>query len=102
MRPPRTTGALLKVLNTLLAAQAAGAEMYGLELAENAKVKPGTLYPILDRLEGLGWITPRWEDIDPSNEGRPKRCYYRLTGEGTHEARTILAEHAVGAPQWTI
>ena len=29
------------------------------------------MHPILARLEGVGWLTSRWEDIDPSVEGRP-------------------------------
>ena len=38
----------------------------------------GMLYPILHRMEKLGWIESFWEE---SNAGR-KRKYYRLLGEG--------------------
>jgi DNA-binding PadR family transcriptional regulator len=43
----------------------------------------GMLYPVLHRLERLGYIEARWE---LSDTGR-KRKYYRITGEG----RTQLA-----------
>ena len=37
-----------------------------------------------------GWLASRWEDIDPTQEGRPRRRLYRLTGEGEIAARRIL------------
>ena len=40
-------------------------EMYGLELSEETGLQPGTAYPILLRLEHEGWVTSRWEDVDP-------------------------------------
>jgi len=44
----------------------------------------GMLYPVLHRLERLGYVTARWEN---SEIGR-KRKYYRITSEG----RAQLAE----------
>ncbi len=69
-------------------------ELYGLEVSERAHLKTGTIYPILARLEQSGWLSSRWEDIDPSREGRRPRRYYRLTGLGQREARQVLAETA--------
>ena len=57
-------------------------EVYGLELARAAGLPSGTVHPILARLEGLGWVTSRWEDVDPVEAGRPPRRYYRLTSLG--------------------
>ena len=65
---------------------------YGLELAERAGLKSGTLYPILTRLERNGLVESSWEDVDPSVAGRPARRYYRLTAEGLHTAATVLSE----------
>ena len=72
------------VLGVLLAD--AEAERYGLEIAEASGLPSGTLHPILARLEGLGWVTSRWEDVDPRAVGRPARRYYRLTSTGRREA----------------
>jgi PadR family transcriptional regulator PadR len=69
------------------------AEWYGLELAKRARLGPGTIYPTLDRLLKAGWLERRWEDIDPTIEGRPRRRLYRLTGIGAPAARQALAEH---------
>src|SRR3954465_2131497 len=68
-----------------------GRELYGVEIGERAVLRGGTVHPILARLEGLGWLTSRWEDIDPQAEGRPPRRYYRLTAEGSLAARAALA-----------
>jgi PadR family transcriptional regulator, regulatory protein PadR len=66
-------------------------ELYGLELSEETGLLPGTAYPILLRLENEGWVTSRWEDIDPRAEKRPARRYYRLTAAGAAQADAALA-----------
>ena len=52
----------------------------------------GTVHPIPARLEALGWVESRWEDIDPKAEGRPARRYYRITALGAEQARAELAK----------
>jgi PadR family transcriptional regulator PadR len=66
-------------------------ELYGLELSEETGLLPGTAYPILFRLEHEGWVTSRWEDIDPHTEKRPPRRYYRFTAAGAAQASAALA-----------
>ena len=66
-------------------------EMYGLELSEETGLQAGTAYPILLRLEHEGWVTSRWEDVDPRAEKRPARRYYRLTADGAVQASAALA-----------
>jgi PadR family transcriptional regulator PadR len=75
------------------------ADWYGLELSKRSGLKPGTIYPILDRLLKADWLERRWEDIDPAVEGRPKRRLYRLTGVGEAAARRVLDEHLVSLRQ---
>jgi PadR family transcriptional regulator PadR len=77
------------VLRALLADPTA--ELYGVEIGDAAGLRSGTVHPILARLEGLGWVTSRWEDIDPSVEGRPARRYYAIDPNGEAAARTALA-----------
>lgn len=52
------------------------------------------MHPILARLERLGRLSSRWEDVDPSAEGRPARRYYRLTADGAVAAGAALARAA--------
>jgi PadR family transcriptional regulator PadR len=42
-------------------------------------------------LEREGWVTSRWEDVDPRAEKRPARRYYRLTAGGAVQASAALA-----------
>ncbi|PLT29370.1 PadR family transcriptional regulator [Peribacillus deserti] len=64
-------------------------DMYGYELTEKIekesegylKMKEGTLYPALKKLEAKGMIESYWEE---SREG-PRRKYYSLTDEGIQE-----------------
>jgi len=57
-----------------------------------AKLKSGTLYPILLRLEQAKWLESRWEADDPRQLGRPRCRLYRLTGLGARKANKVLAE----------
>ncbi|MFI5936916.1 PadR family transcriptional regulator [Actinoplanes sp. NPDC051494] len=81
----RMTSSVLKVVAALLADPAA--EQYGLQLMQATGLPSGTLYPILVRLERAGWLRSRWEDVDPTAEGRPSRRYYQLTADGVADAR---------------
>ena len=42
-------------------------------------------------IERIGWVESRWEEVDPREEGRPARRYYRLTASGVSLAREALA-----------
>lgn len=66
-------------------------ERYGLDLALDAGLEPGTIYPILVAFEGVGWLSSREEDVDVHAAGRPRRRYYRLTAAGVTAAREALA-----------
>ena len=92
---PRLSQQTLSVLAVMVTNPSA--EHYGLEVARTARLKSGSLYPILARLEQYGWITGVWEDIDPHREGRRPRRLYRLTAEGLRTAREVTAE-ARGLP----
>ena len=66
---------------------------YGLQLCEQTGLPSGTVYPIVARLEQLGWLESRWEDPDAHiAEGRPRRRYYRLTREGAERSRVAIAK----------
>jgi DNA-binding PadR family transcriptional regulator len=66
-------------------------ELYGAEIGEAAGLPSGTVHPILARLEAIGWLESRWEEIEPRTAGRPARRYYRLTAHGMEPARDALA-----------
>jgi len=64
-------------------------EIHGFDLIGTTKIKSGTLYPLLIRLENLGWLESHWEESDRPG---PRRRLYRLSAEGEPAARRLLAE----------
>ena len=64
---------------------------YGLDVGAATGLPSGTIYPILARLERIGWGESDWEDPEAHiAEGRPRRRYYRLTREGAESAAEAL------------
>ncbi|WP_461456883.1 PadR family transcriptional regulator [Parasphingorhabdus sp.] len=70
--------------------------MHGYEIMKTAGIKPGTLYPMLARLEDQGLLNSEWEKTGV--EGRPPRHIYCLTQAGrTFTAKLIDDRHATSA-----
>ena len=65
---------------------------YGFELMKLTGTASGSLYPMLAKLEGAGWLTKGKENIDPRAAGRPARTHYTITGAAVSAARIQLAE----------
>jgi PadR family transcriptional regulator PadR len=51
-------------------------------LAKAARVRSGTLYPLLMRLENVGWLTSDWDAPDPRHPDGPRRRHYVVTPLG--------------------
>jgi PadR family transcriptional regulator, regulatory protein PadR len=83
---PRITPATADVLAGLLAAPS---PTWGLRIVKGTGRPPGSVYPILERLEALGWVQSAWED-DPSRSG-PRRRLYELTDGGAVAAAAAVA-----------
>jgi PadR family transcriptional regulator, regulatory protein PadR len=88
MDSPKMSRTTLEVLAYFV--EARDKPVYGNEIIKGTGLKSGTIYPILDRLEGAGWLTAEWEDIDQSAEKRPRRRNYRLSGLGVGAANREL------------
>lgn len=61
-------------------ADAGGRWLHGYDLCRQGRVKSGTLYPLLIRLEEQGYLEAQWQA--PAEAGRPPRHAYRLTVSG--------------------
>jgi PadR family transcriptional regulator PadR len=72
------------VLDLCVLAALTECERYGYDLSQRlekaglGRLKGGTLYPLLARLEEAGLVTTRWQ---PGEQG-PSRKYYGLTAAG--------------------
>ena len=71
-------------------------ELAGADVQKRGQLASGTLYPILLRLESAGWFVSRWEAVDPSHVGRPRRRLYRLTPSGLARASEVFASFGQG------
>lgn len=78
---------MVAVLRALLDA-GPDAPLWGLAICRTAELGPGTVYPILARLEGRGWAVSTAET--GPHPGRPARTYWALTEAGRAEATTAL------------
>jgi PadR family transcriptional regulator PadR len=96
---PRMTTQTLAVLAVLVESRR---ELAGADLGKETKLKSGTLYPILLRLEEAGWLEGRWEQTSASELGRPRRRLYKLTGTGMRAATDELKKMAavIGGLAW--
>ncbi len=76
-------------LETLILAVLEQGDAHGLEILQRLdskgcgllKLKEGSLYPALYRLESAGAVVAVWEKQSPGRRGAPRRIY-RLTGKG--------------------
>ncbi|GAA3048576.1 PadR family transcriptional regulator [Actinokineospora globicatena] len=88
MAGPRMTLPTQLVLRTLMTDPTR--EYYGLEICAEAGLPSGTIHPILARLERVGWLRSRWEEVDPAREGRPRRRYYSIDPASVALVRAAL------------
>lgn len=82
----RVTPATVDVLNALLGGVT---PIWGLLVIKQTGRPAGSVYPILERLEGTGWVTSQWED-DSERTG-PRRRLYELTADGAAAATEVVA-----------
>jgi len=80
----RVTPATALVLGALLSAES----VWGLQIVKDTGKKPGTVYPILERLEAAGWVQGEWETAE--DRKGPRRRYYRLLAEARPLAQEFV------------
>ena len=100
-KEPRLTHQTLKVLRMFL--DRPSRQFAGSDIAKETEMLSGTLYPILMRLEEAQWLESEWEQLDPSEAGRPRKRLYRITGLGQRKAYEAFSEIGIseGEPAWS-
>jgi len=77
----------------VLHAVAAG-NRFGFDIIDATGLTSGTVYPTLDKLESLGYLTSRWEDARTARrDKRPPRRYFDLTAAGAHALAAALERY---------
>lgn len=97
---PQLTTQTLKILGTLM--NSSPGALSGAEIGRITRLKSGTLYPILFRLEKAGWLESFWESETPQALGRPRRRFYKLTAAGARTTKAGLREltSTIGGLVW--
>src|SRR5262249_37777010 len=102
--PFRVTAPLLDVVEVLLNSDG---ELHGWQIMKETGRTGSTVYQVLERLRKARWVDSRWEELPQSSAAddrvavddmdtvpvsRPRRRYYRISGEGAAKAPILLAE----------
>jgi PadR family transcriptional regulator, regulatory protein PadR len=75
-------------------------DMYGLQIIKylekahegQKKIKEGSIYPTLHRMEIKGFVESYWGEDRPEERGGARRKYYQITGDGS---QVLNSRHAV-------
>jgi PadR family transcriptional regulator, regulatory protein PadR len=72
----------------------AGGNRFGFDIMDATGLTSGTVYPTLDKLESLGYLSSRWEDAkNARRDKRPPRRYFDLTAAGAHALAAALTKY---------
>lgn len=91
----RITPATVDVLTSLIESVGSASGSWGLRIIKQSSRPPGTVYPILERLERAGWVKSAWEDDD--QRPGPRRRLYTLTQDGEIAARETVRSFRANA-----
>ena len=77
-KPPPLAFGQVSVLHAV-----ADGNRFGFDIMDATGLTSGTVYPTLDKLEALGYLTSQWEDVKTARrDKRPARRYFDLTAAG--------------------
>jgi len=72
----------------------AGGNRFGFDIMDATGLTSGTVYPTLDKLESLGYVTSKWEDVKKARrDKRPPRRYFDLTAAGAQALAVALTKY---------
>ena len=87
------TGSLAFGQISILHAVADG-NRFGFDIIDATGLTSGSVYPTLDKLESLGYLTSHWEDVRAARrDKRPPRRYFDLTAQGATALAAGLARY---------
>jgi DNA-binding PadR family transcriptional regulator len=72
----------------------AGGSRFGFDIIDTTGLTSGTVYPALDKLESLGYLSSEWEDAKTARrDKRPPRRYFDLTDAGARALAGALTKY---------
>jgi PadR family transcriptional regulator PadR len=96
--PGSTTALLQGTLDVLILKVLALEPMHGLGISrriaqvtnDTFRVKPGSLFPALHRMEEAGWLSAAWGDSESNRRAK----FYRLTSAGRRQLKNETEQWA--------
>jgi transcriptional regulator len=93
---PRHTNLLQGTLDLLILKSLALGDLHGLGISRRIeqitrstfRVKPGSLFPALHRMEDAGWLASSWG----ASETNRRAKYYRLTAAGRRQLQSEVGQ----------
>lgn len=68
--------------------------VYGFDIIDATRLRSGTVYPLLRRLEEAGLLRSKWERVaEARRESRPPRKYYELRAAAAPVLATARARY---------
>ena len=88
-KPPPLSFGQVSVLHAI-----ADGNRFGFDIIDATGLTSGSVYPTLDKLESLGYLTSRWEDARVARrDKRPPRRYFDLTALGATTLAAALTRY---------
>jgi PadR family transcriptional regulator len=88
-KPPPLSFGQVSVLHAI-----ADGNRFGFDIIDATGLTSGSVYPTLDKLESLGYLTSRWEDPRVARrDKRPPRRYFDLTAQGATTLAAALTRY---------
>ena len=88
--PVRVTKPTLKIATYLNDLK--GGATWGLQICSETNLGSGSVYSVLDRFEGYGWVESYWEEENLRRGAR--RRLYKVTTLGKGSLKQLVAEHS--------
>jgi PadR family transcriptional regulator, regulatory protein PadR len=93
-KPPPLSFGQVSVLHAI-----ADGNRFGFDIIDATGLTSGSVYPTLDKLESLGYLTSRWEDARVARrDKRPPRRYFDLTAQGATTLAAALTRYKTLKP----
>jgi DNA-binding PadR family transcriptional regulator len=87
--PVRVTKPTLKIATYLHGLK--GAATWGLQICAETNLGSGSVYSVLDRFEGYGWVDSYWEE--DNNRRGARRRLYKVTSLGKTSLKQLITNN---------
>jgi len=89
----QVTLVFLKVLSVFL--EYPNQKFCGMDIMKKLKLRSGTVYPLLVKMETAGWLKREFEEVDPKVVKRPAKILYQISPSGIRAGDKLVKENSL-------